>query len=124
MLNLLGVSIHNPPLSRWGPLHGPPCDVCGAGPGTTNHTSLSTREDGLIQLIPLLIMGSLLTNTMYKRMTFFNMGIDCRILNSYTDTDRDTISLIYSRMMTVANGSQNVVNFCRVGLGRFRHLVW
>lgn len=52
MLNLRGVSIHNPPVSRWGLLHGPPCDVCGAGPGTTNYTSLSTREDRLIQLIP------------------------------------------------------------------------
>lgn len=122
MLNLLGVSIHNPPVSRWGLLHGPPCDVCGAGPGTTNYTSLSTREDGLIQLIPSLIMGSLLTNIMYKRMTFFNMGIDCRSLNSCTDTDRD--NFFYSGMMRVAKGSHNVVNFCRVGLGRSRHLVW
>lgn len=52
-------------------------------------------------------------------MTFFNMGIDCRILNSYTDTD-----FFYSGMMTMAKGSHNVVNFCRVGLGRSRHLVW
>lgn len=55
-----------------------------------------------------LIMGSLLTNIMYKRMTFFNMGIDCRSLNSCTDTDRD--NFFYSGMMRVAKGSHNVVN--------------
>lgn len=92
MLNLIEISIRNPPALPLGSFIRPDCVVCG---WPRNYKSVNKR--GQIDSInSSLIMGSLSTNIMYKRMTFLNMGIDCQGFKKScnADTDRDAVSFI------------------------------
>lgn len=92
MLNLIEISIRNPPALPLGSFIRPYCVVCG---WPRNYKSVNKR--GQIDSInSSLIMGSLSTNIMYKRMTFLNMGtVDCQGLKSCNvDTGRDAVSFI------------------------------